>query len=258
MNLAQLDSSGTKVNPTSTTLTGQHVGDQVSLDVAGFGLWQGTLKDGLLTLRIPQRDGTIQSITLTRGGTDTYNNAVQQMQQTAARTQSSIDEAKAQAAQADQIGRARNNLTSALADLQATMGGLPAVLHDYDTAAGQGMNDALAKLQQSLSAAPLDCGEVGYQMGQVEYARGQVSYETGVLESVTTPISDDISSASNDVAALQHAEPSADVSDATSRIASAQQALTAAKKQADHDNQIADAVVATAKQRAGAACPGIG
>ena len=118
MQIASLDATGATLQPRSIPFTGQHAGEAVSLDLSGIGLWQGTLTDGVLLLRVPKKDGTIGEVRLTRGGVDDYNTAVALLQQSAGLTQSSIDEANAAAAQTAQLSKATSNLALATSSLR--------------------------------------------------------------------------------------------------------------------------------------------
>jgi hypothetical protein len=69
-----------QVTPMNRSFSGQHVGKQVSLNIEGLGVWQGTLDGPQLTLRVPQNDGMIGELLLTKGGIDRYNTAVRALQ----------------------------------------------------------------------------------------------------------------------------------------------------------------------------------
>jgi hypothetical protein len=236
-------------------LTGTHVRNEISLDIRGFGLWQGTVTQDILSLRIPQSDGTIQVVAFHRGGTGEYNADVGSLQQIARDTEASVNAANAETARAQQESAAKSNLARDIDSLRSAVTSISNTLRDYDAAATQGMNDALSQLRQTLSARPLDCGQVSYQLGTVDYARGVVKYMSGSLDYVIMTVNDMMSSVSEDMIKVQLLDPSADLASGRDAVTSANTAIANAMQGAQHDDELADAAVSSARQLAKNSCP---
>ena len=255
MQIASLDAPGATLQPRSIPFTGQHAGEAVSLDLSGIGLWQGTLTDGVLLLRVPKKDGTIGEVRLTRGAVDDYNAGVAVLQRSAGLTQSSIDEANAAAAQTAQLSKATSNLALATSSLRDEVSTLPDVLGSYDDASHRGMIDAQQQLMQSIAVRPLDCGMVMHELSNVTYAGSNVTYYRSNLDVDVQLIGSAVANVRDSEAKLLALDPSASVLNANAALSEASKAIAAASARGSSDDAAADQVVASAMKQAEAVCP---
>ena len=255
LEVASLDTTGTKVVPKSIPLTGIRAGTQISVNLDDGRRWQGVDDGDRLTLRVPQADGTIRDLVLKRGGIDNYNRLVDDLQRSAGATQSSVADAKAQADADRQFGNAMSDLAAAVTNLRSTLDRLPTELATYEVAAHKDMATAVADVTKALAARPVDCSEVSYKLSAVDYARSAVDYAN------TTPgfQLDSVARASARLQAAQAAlyamsEPDSRTEDFTISDESVKTVAAANGTAASLDTD-ADASVATIKARAIATCP---
>ena len=138
------ESAGAPLKNSSTSLTGTLHDGQVALVLKLiFGettTWTGTLKGKVLHLDIPQTDGTVQGVDLTRGEISTYNAAIASL--SAGVETARAAEASASAAAAAQAADEAAAQQQA-ADDQARQDA-------YTTAQGQ-TRDAITQLQETLA-----------------------------------------------------------------------------------------------------------
>ena len=255
LEVATLDSTGTKVVPKSIALTGIRSGTQISVNLDDGRRWQGIAGEDKLTLRVPQPDGTIRDIVMQRGGIDNFNRLVTSLQGTAEATQSSVADAKAQADAARQFDNAANELAAAVTNLRTELDHVPAELASYDKAAHKNMVTAVSDVTKSLVARPVDCSDVSYKLSTVDYARSAVDF-------ASTSFGSQLDSVSRAFARLQAAQSALyAISEPDSRSEDhsisdeAVTAAAAAKATASTYDADADAAVRTIKAIARATCP---
>ena len=254
---ASLDSTGSTVVPKSIPFTGIRAESKVSINLEDGRRWQGTIDSAGLSLRIPQPDGTIAQLVLSRGGVDDFNKAVTALQSSAGSTRSSVAEAQAQVSASQQFTKAQNDLDAAVANLRSALNEIPDVLSTYETAAHHGLAAAVADVDKALGTAPLDCGDVSFKVGGVDFARGGVSYVnsslTGRLQTIATAY-DRLTRAQAALYAISEPDSSTEDFSIAEEEVKAVSAATATAAKYDAD---ADASVAGAKARASRACPDV-
>lgn len=247
-----------QVTPTTRSFSGQHVGKQVSLNIEGLGVWQGTL-DGLLTIRVPQKDGTIAELFLTKGGIDRYNTAVRALQADAGETRTVDAAAKAAAAADAELASAQHSVTRAIADLKATLPQLTGVMKIYDDVSHAGMDRSLAVVDRFLAKLPADCLTAGSAVGSAESERRTVSSQRGTLNISLSTINAAIkklSSATDNLITVDPVFIRSDLADETNAaIKQATDDMNAATTKADTNDTYGDRIVTAAKERLQKQCP---
>ena len=242
-----------QVTPMNRSFDGQHVGKQVSLNIEGLGVWQGTLDGSQLTLRVPQNDGTIGELLLTKGGIDRYNTAVRALQGGAADARAADAAAKA-AAQADQeLASAQASVTRAIVDLKADLPQLPEIMKIYDEVSHADMDASLAGVDRILATDPVYCPIASSAVGSVESARGTVSSQRGTLNISSSTIKSDVTKLRRAMDNLITVDPifvRSDLADETdAAIKQATDNFNSSTAKADGDDQYADDMVTAAKER---------
>jgi hypothetical protein len=253
--VATLDAAGTTVTPATHPLTGQHSGSQISLDIAGLGIWQGSISDNRLVLRVPQRDGELSKTTFVRGGIDVYNSALTALEHSAAVAQAKVIEGKAESAHTSEVVKAAAHLSGAVQTLEDGIDRLPDALARYGGAAHDGMADAMTNLDHALDAHPLVCSDVGYARDSIGAARDAVTSQRASLDSQLDAVESAEAAARSDLTELLDLQPATNTSYAETALDVAGAVVAEARAQARMIDADADAVVPAATAKAHALCP---
>ena len=252
---ASRKTGSTEVTAANRQFTGQLDGSQISLDVAVLGLWQGVLNGKLLTLRVPQKDGTIDELVLNKGGIDNYNAGVRALQGDAASAK-----AAAAAQQTDaELRNAGDAVTNSVTKLNDEVQNLPGIMATYDVVSHDNMEASLAVVDTLLASNPVYCQSVSASVRSLESARSTVDSLRKTLDVWTSSVVSKLANLQHDADQLTATYPATANSDTADGVAYwtkvANDAVASAAAKADANDRYADQIVASGKAKLFRACP---
>jgi hypothetical protein len=218
----------------------------------------GSYSGDHIQLSVPQSDGTLSTEDFAPSNTNSYNSAVQTLQQqasqaladqqaaTAAQQQAQL-EAKERAAVDQAISTVNGDFTSIASDINSYKGLYADVNADVQQA-NKDVNVAYAAVQKVSSEGRnnpncgYDAGVVSYDAGVVQYDLGTVTYQQGIEQSDVQTLNGATSSLDSDFQKMQAAE-AAISSYQPSAVPTAAQ-ISQAHSQVASANSQADAIIA--------------
>lgn len=261
--IATRKTGSTDVTATNQQFTGQHDRSQISLDIAVLGLRQGVLNDKLLTLRIPQKDGTISELVLNKGGIDSYNAGVRALQGDAASAKAAAADTAAAAAAAKQteaeLRSAGDAVTNSVTKLNDEVGNLAGIMATYDVVSHDNMEASLAVVDTLLAADPVYCQSVRASVRSLESSRLSVDSLRNTLDIWTSSVTSKLANLQRDADQLTATNPAMANSETAAGVAYwakvANDAVASSIAKADANDRYADQVVASGKAKLVKVCP---
>lgn len=259
----------------SAPFTGNISNGTVSISVNGgmFGSTlnlTGTASGNILTLQIPQSDGTVQSATFTSGTLSDFNSAVDKIRRSmnsanaaAYARQQAQQQAQAQASANAQAEQTAQNDIATLQQDAAPSGNLGGDVSNFQGDIQSAQSD-LATEKSDAKGDNSYCGAVQSVVGDAQSVDGDLQSVSGDVQSMTPDIStvrQDISTVRNDLASLRSSGLSAP-SGAYAAIKAARANLASAILQAngyiDQMNAIESQAYSLANGMATGSCSGDG
>jgi hypothetical protein len=257
--LAIRDKDSNEVTATNRQFTGQHVGNQISLDIAVLGLWQGVLNDKLLTLRLPQKDGTIGELVLIKDGIDSYNAGVRALQANASSARAAVADAAASKQADAELLSAGAAVTDSITKLNSEIEALPGIMVRYDRVSHEKMNASLAAVEAKLASVPLHCTSASFAVTSLESSGSTVYSIRSTLDIATSSAVSRLANLKRDFDRLIAANPALVDSETAAGVGywtkTAKDAIASAKAEADADDRYADEIVASGKAKLLEVCP---